>query len=148
MIIELHTDSDYTGIIRVWEKSVRASHHFLSESDIDEIRSKMPTHYLPNVTLYVVRDKNDAIAGFIGLSGDMIEMLFIAPECQGSGIGASLIEFALGKGIDKVDVNEQNVRAFEFYRKHGFDMIGRDALDSMGRPFPILHLKHYGLKQL
>lgn len=148
MIIELFTEKDYTEIICVWEKSVRASHHFLSESDIDEIRSKMPSHYLPNVTLFVVRDEDNAIAGFIGLSDDMIEMLFIAPEYQGSGIGTLFVKFALDKGIDKVDVNEQNVRAFEFYRKHGFNVIARDALDSMGRPFPILHLKHDDRKPL
>ena len=40
-----------------------------------------------------------------------------------------------------VDVNEQNEQAYGFYRHLGFKVIGRDATDASGEPYPILHLK-------
>ena len=45
------------------------------------------------------------------------------------------------KSRDKVDVNEQNEKALQFYLHLGFQVIGRDETDSMGKPFPILHLQ-------
>lgn len=69
-----------------------------------------------------------------------IEMLFVAPACQGSGIGSRLIAFAKDCGMHFVDVNEQNPGALAFYKKHGFEIASRDEYDDAGRPFPILHL--------
>ena len=40
-----------------------------------------------------------------------------------------------------VDVNEQNPEAVAFYRRLGFEVEGRSALDSAGRPFPLLHMR-------
>ena len=45
------------------------------------------------------------------------------------------------KQMDKVDVNEQNEKALQFYLHLGFQVISRDETDSMGKPFPILHLQ-------
>ena len=44
-------------------------------------------------------------------------------------------------GIYLVDVNEQNPKAFEFYKKMGAVIVSRDETDSEGNPFPILHLE-------
>ena len=80
------------------------------------------------------------LVGFIGLHDDKIEMLFIDSNSRGRGYGSTLIEFAKERGAIKVDVNEQNLLAFEFYQAKGFRIIGRDATDGDGRPYPILHL--------
>ena len=77
----------------------------------------------------------------MGLSDELIEMLFVHPEEQGKGYGKQLIEFAIyHKHIFKVDVNEQNEKATSFYLNRGFDIVGRDETDPNGNPFPILHL--------
>ena len=69
-------------------------------------------------------------------------MLFVDPDEQGHGYGKQLIEFAIRqKQIHKVDVNEQNGQALRFYQNRGFEIISRDDLDSMGKPFPILHMQ-------
>lgn len=128
-------------IIAVWEASVRATHHFLSENDILFFKSKMANEYLPSVDLYVARADNGEISAFMGLSDDTIEMLFVKPEYFGQRIGTSLVEFAINnRGIHKVDVNEQNPRALKFYENRGFRISSRDETDSSGKPFPILHL--------
>ena len=69
-------------------------------------------------------------------------MLFVDPEYFGKSLGKTLIKYAMENGdIDEVDVNEQNDKAFKFYLHMGFEVISRDELDSMGNPFPILHMK-------
>lgn len=78
----------------------------------------------------------------MGLSDDLIEMLFIHPDEQGKGYGKTLLEFAVNeRGFRKVDVNEQNEQAFRFYRNRGFEVISRDETDAQGKPFPILHMQ-------
>lgn len=132
--------NDYQTLVEIWERSVRATHSFLSEEDIQEIRASLIPIYFKAVSLYVIFDE-ESIAGFIGLSGDSIEMLFVDSDRIGNGFGSCLIEFAKSLGVASVDVNEQNPRALGFYQAHGFRIVGRDEYDSDGRPFPILHLK-------
>lgn len=71
----------------------------------------------------------------------MLEMLFVAPHARGKGLGRQLVEYLVReRGIRRVDVNEQNTQAAGFYARLGFRATGRDATDSSGRPYPILHL--------
>lgn len=130
---------DYTALVRIWERSVRASHDFLDEATINEIKAALIPDYFPNVDLYAVSD-DGILVGFIGLREDMIEMLFIDSDARRHGHGTALIEFAKAKGAKKVDVNEQNPGALAFYRSKGFHITGRDTTDPASRPHPILHL--------
>lgn len=123
----------------IWERSVKASHSFLDDAAIREIREALIRDYFPNVKLYAITDC-DYLVGFIGLQGEMIEMLFIDSDCRGHGYGTWLIEFAKSRGATKVDVNEQNPMALSFYLAKGFRITGRDDTDDAGRPYPILHL--------
>ncbi|MDE6532781.1 MAG: GNAT family N-acetyltransferase [Muribaculaceae bacterium] len=131
--------NDYETLIGIWERSVRATHKFLDESSIYEIKEALIPDYFPNVDIYAVSD-NDLIVGFIGLRGDMIEMLFIDSDNRRQGYGSMLLEFAKQKGATKVGVNEQNPLALAFYQAKGFRVTGRNETDDAGRPYPILHL--------
>lgn len=133
------TENDYPALVEVWERAVRPSHLFLSENDIAEIKAALVPEYFPAVELYAFV-QNGVAMGFIGLAGAKIEMLFVDCSAQGRGIGAALMDFAIGRGAVEVDVNEQNPRALKFYLARGFRVVGRDARDDAGRPFPILHL--------
>lgn len=140
-MISQPSSSDFEELIHVWEASVRSTHHFLTEEDIQYFKPLVRNQYFPAVALFVVRNEKKRIAAFIGLSDECIEMLFVHPDDQGKGYGKCLIDFAVNeKLICKVDVNEQNENAFLFYRRRGFDVTGRDATDSSGKPFPILHM--------
>ncbi len=116
-----------------------ATHDFLKENGFKEIKAALIPDYFPNVDLYAIAD-NDEYAGFIGLSSDSIEMLFIDSDRRSMGYGSALIEFAKRQGATKVDVNEQNPTALNFYKAKGFHVISRDETDDAGRPYPILHL--------
>lgn len=104
-----------------------------------DIREFLIPKYFKAVSLYVIYDE-EIIAGFIGLYGHNIEMLFINPMYMGKGLGTRLIEFAKSLDADSVDVNEQNPNALGFYQANGFHVVSRDEFDSDGRHFPILHL--------
>lgn len=128
-------------LIEVWEASVRSTHHFLTEKDILFFKQLVKGKYIPVVELYIIRNSQNLITAFMGLSDKQIEMLFVHPKEQRKGYGRQLIEFAIhNRHIFNVDVNEQNVKATSFYLNRGFEVISRDETDSDGKPFPILHL--------
>lgn len=126
-------------LIGIWERSVRATHKFLDETSISEIKEALIPDYFSNVDLYAVAE-NDFLVRFIGLQEDKIEMLFIDSNNRGHGYGSMLMEFAKQFGATKVDVNEQNPLALAFYQAKGFRVTGRNETDDAGRPYPILHL--------
>lgn len=141
MTIVLVTEAHYPRLIDVWEASVRATHDFLTEVDIQVMKPLILHEYLHAVDLAAVRGESGEIVGFVGTSGRKIEMLFVAPEERGRGIGRKLVEHAVGSlGCDEVDVNEQNPQAVGFYLRMGFRQVGRSERDGQGNPFPLLHL--------
>lgn len=138
-MIERYTSDNFDDLLQVWEAAVRSTHDFLSEEDIVFYRSQ-GNSYLSQVELYVIRNKYGEIVAFMGLSEEVIELLFIHPDAQEKGYGSMLIDFAIQKKRYKVDVNEQNKKAYRFYINRGFKVVSRDEYDSSGKPFPILHL--------
>lgn len=141
MIIRQATNADHPLLLKIWQRSVRATHHFLQESDIEELLPQLRDNYLPAVELWVAVDTEDSPLGFIGLNENHVEMLFIEPDLRGKGIGRALLDHARSSRQQmSVDVNEQNPEAVGFYLHYGFVQTGRSPLDGEGRPFPLLHL--------
>ena len=133
--------ADYPALIKLWEASVRATHQFLPEAEIMALKPLILEHYLDAVTLHCARTEEGNIAGFSGLHEGKLEMLFVAPEARGGGVGRLLVEHAIDQGgVTQVDVNEQNEQAVGFYLKMGFTVTGRSALDGQGKPYPLLHM--------
>ena len=138
--IDCLTDALKEEMIKVWEDSVRSSHHFLSEEDLMFYRSRIMDTYFHTVELYVIRQTY--IVAFMGLSDEIVEMLFVAPSEKGKGHGSSLLDFALTKKhIRKIDVNEQNSEAYQFYLRQGYKVVSRDSMDADGKTYPIIHLQ-------
>lgn len=144
LMIEKAATSDFAEITDVWEASVRATHHFLSEEDIAYFKPLVRDQYLFAVDVYCLRSEEGRILGFLGTSEEKIEMLFIHPGGQGRGLGKALLRYAVFTLNKKwVDVNEQNEQAVGFYRHFGFTMVGRSETDNLGKPYPLLTM-HYG----
>lgn len=134
--------ADYGALTELWLASVKATHHFLAEEDLEFYRRRLPAAYMPQVDLYAIRGADGAWGAFIGLAGDSVEMLFVHPREMGKGLGSALLRFAIErKGIVRVGVNEQNDRALAFYLRHGFSIAGRDETDGEGKPYPVLRLR-------
>lgn len=132
--------AEYPSLLELWEASVRATHDFLSEKDIEFYRPLVAT-YLPMLEVSCVAE-GQSIKGFIATGDQMIQALFIHPDARGKGIGKKLIDHAVvEKNITRVDVNEQNEQAIGFYEYLGFRMVGRSELDGAGKPYPILNME-------
>ncbi len=147
MVIQQAGPGNYAELAALWEASVRATHHFLSEEDILFFKPLILNEYLAAVDLYYAQNASGGIQGFLGVSARKIEMLFIAPQYFGQGVGKRLLLFAVNQlGAGEVDVNEQNPQALGFYKHLGFKIVSRSPVDSMGKPFPILHMQLAGDK--
>lgn len=136
---------EYPQLVEVWRSAVEATHDFLAETHRDEIESNLVSDYLPQVDLYVA-ERGGKPVGFAGTSGKNLEMLFVEAHQRGTGIGSALLSWVVAEcGVMTVDVNEQNAQAVQFYRRRGFTVCRRSALDDQGRPYPLLHMVRRGV---
>lgn len=142
MAIRPARKAEFEALTVLWEDSVRASHHFLPEQVIEELRPQLLSDWLPAVHVNLYEDGAGNFLGFSGVLQQKLEMLFIRPEARGQGVGKALLEEAVAnQGVYLVDVNEQNELAAGFYQHAGFEVIGRSPLDGQGRPYPLLHMR-------
>lgn len=135
---------DRERLLELWERSVRATHHFLEDSDVVALRPLVAEELASDaVDWWVLESATEALIGFLGFTSDTIEALFIDPDYHGQGGGKSLVAHAQGLSVGAlaVDVNEQNEAALGFYKALGFSVAGRSPADAGGRPFPMLHMK-------
>lgn len=140
--IRLSTEKDTEKLIDIWRRSVLATHHFLAPADFVEIADVVSNEYLPHTVVYIAVDAQDVPLGFMGVTKNHIDTLFIDPDYRGRGIGKTMVEYisALCASDILVDVNEQNHDAVQFYEYLGFQRVGYSEKDPDGRPYPILHL--------
>lgn len=140
--INLRTDGKTDLLLRLWESSVRETHLFLSEQDILSLRPCVKQALREINRLFIAEQTDGKPAAFMGMEGNKIEMLFVAPEHRGQGVGKKLLRYAVDVlNAQYVDVNEQNPLAAGFYEHCGFRVFRRSEKDSDGRPFPILHME-------
>jgi putative acetyltransferase len=136
--------TDYVSMLTLWERSVRTTHGFLEEDDIETLRPLVAEEFTgATVDWWLLTDDVNRAVGFLGYSTDCIEGLFIDPDFRRRGAGSSLMAHAerLASGPLHVDVNEQNDDARRFYEAMGFVVVGRSETDGAGRPFPLLHMR-------
>ncbi len=132
---------DYPRVVEVWESSVRATHHFVAESDI-QIFKPMVRDVLQHLNLACVRDNEGLVVGFTAVTDGNVDMLFIHADWRGQGVGGRLLRYAVDMmGAVALDVNEQNQQALGFYQRMGFEVVGRSELDGTGKPYPLLHMR-------
>jgi len=136
--------SDGNAVVDLWRRAVDATHDFLSAEDRRAIDAEV-AGFLPQAPLLLAVDAEDRPQGFMLLDGSHMEALFIDPEVHGQGIGRQLVEHALAQHSTlTTDVNAQNAQALGFYLRMGFVETGRSEVDSQGRPYPLIHLRHGG----
>ncbi len=141
MNIDIVVKADHLKLIEIWESSVRATHDFLAEEDLQELKPLILQHYFDSVALRCAKNTQGEIQGFCGVHDGNIEMLFISPDARGKGIGTMLVAHAIKhQGASKVYVNEQNEQALGFYQHIGFKVTGRSPVDGQGKPYPLLHM--------
>lgn len=141
MIMKLYEVSAITPplseqLLSLWEASVRATHHFLSDMEIRQIKASA----LQAVEHLIIATKeSEEPAAFMGVENHRLEMLFLSPAERGKGLGRLLLEYGMQHyGVCEVTVNEQNPQAVGFYQ---FQTYKRTDHDEEGNPYPLLYMK-------
>ena len=128
-------------LLAVWEDSVRATHLFLSDEEINSIKPYVPQDIEGVARLYMATEAGQPVA-FMGTENGSLEMLFIASAERGKGLGKQLLERAeRDEKVERVTVNEQNPQAIGFYEHMGFSVYKRTDLDEQGNPYPLLYMR-------
>lgn len=127
MIRELRK-ADIDSVADIWLDTNRKAHAFIPasywESNFASVKEMLPQ---AEVCVY---ETENGIQGFLGLSGEYIEGIFVSEGAQSRGIGKCLLDCAKDrKPALRLNVYQKNVRAIRFYRREGFQ-IRRSGLDA------------------
>ena len=129
-------------LLDIWEASVRATHHFLSDAEITQIKEYVPQALQGVAHLIIVEDETDGPTAFIGIENNRLEMLFLSTKVRGKGLEKQLLQYAVQDyGVRELTVNEQNPQAVGFYEHLGFEIYKRTEYDEEGNPYPLLYMK-------
>ena len=141
--LDVPSKSDFPLLLKVWESSVKATHHFLHPDDFEFFKRLIEEENIfDHLEITVARDADNNITGMMGVTGDVLDMLFVDAAFIGKGVGKLLILHAINNcKVTKVDVNEQNEHAVKFYEHLGFQTVSRSELDDLGKPYPHLRME-------
>jgi ribosomal protein S18 acetylase RimI-like enzyme len=84
-----------------------------------------------------VAEAGEEIAGFIAVSGDWVEQLYLDPAWTGQGIGSRLLlEATAALPVVKLHCFQANTGARRFYERHGFraESLGDGTANEEGLP--------------
>ena len=143
-IIEVkdRTETLINKLLEVWEDSVKATHLFLSNKEIEKIKKYVPQAIKEVKHLIIIENENNIPIAFIGIEDKKLEMLFIKNSERGKGLGKQLLSYGIEKyNVNELVVNEQNPNAKAFYEHLGFKVYKRSETDEQGNPYPILYMK-------
>ena len=122
---------DINRVADIWLKTNLKAHFFIPEQ-YWIINYEFVKEMLLQAEVYVYED-DKMIQGFIGVSDEYIEGIFVSDEMQSCGIGKMLLDYIKDKK-DKLQlkVYQKNVRAMSFYQREGFT-IQSEEMDEFTR---------------
>jgi GNAT superfamily N-acetyltransferase len=131
-VIRRATPDDATaiGLIHVRAKDAMA---YLPRIP-DEARPRLGGWFLDKSEIWVT-EEDGAVVGYMGLRGDELSHLYVAPEAQNRGLGAALLDHAKSLRPDRLELwaFQENEGARRFYERHGFRLVrltdGRDNME-------------------
>ncbi|MFH8404690.1 GNAT family N-acetyltransferase [Streptomyces sp. NPDC018019] len=154
-IIRPYRPADEPAVTDLWSRAVQQAHPFIEGEGTGERARQLREVYLVQADNWVAEDEAEGkVIGLLGLLGPEVGGLFVAPEAQGRGIGAQLLEHAASlHGALTLEAFERNTAARTFYAHLGFTERGRrtdeatgETLVALDRPAPLrsvgwLHLR-------
>lgn len=120
-------ETDIDRVMDLWLDTNLKAHNFVHaaywRSNFEPVKEM-----LPQAEVYVYESAGE-IQGFVGLSGEYIEGIFVVDEMQSQGIGRRLLDHMKAtKDTLYLSVYQKNTRAIRFYHREGF-VIQREGLD-------------------
>lgn len=120
-MIRAFEENDLTALMQIWLDTNIKAHYFIPKEYWTE-NYEMVRSILPQAEIYVYEnDVTKQIDGFIGLSNEYIEGIFVRESVQSNGIGKQLLEYAKSiKSNMSLRVYQKNTRAIQFYQREQF----------------------------
>ncbi|MGE7959154.1 N-acetyltransferase [Pseudomonas sp. NPDC089530] len=111
---------DMDAVLDIWLRASLQAHDFIDagfwQSQVDTMRDL----YLPASQTYVI-EQASRVLGFYSLHDDQLAALFVAPECQGQGLGKQLLAHARTlRSVLNLGVYKNNTASCGFYLAQGF----------------------------
>ena len=112
---------DINRVADIWLKINLKAHYFIPEQYWTS-NYELVKEMLLQAEVYVYED-DKMIQGFVGLSNEYMEGIFVSDEMQSCGIGKLLLEYIKNKKVRlRLNVYQKNARAISFYQREGFDI--------------------------
>ena len=128
-------------LLEVWEKSVSATHCFLSYGGIKSIKKYVAQALGEIAHPVIAEDDIENPVAFMGVEENTLEMLFISSLERGKSLGKNLLQYGIENyAIQKLTVIEQNPLAKGFYEHMGFQVCKRTDHDEHGNNYPLLYM--------
>lgn len=114
---------DLEAVASIWLASNLETHSFIPaeywRGNYEAVKAA-----LAQAEVYVYEDAA-GVLGFVGLSGDYVEGIFVASHARSHGIGRQLLDHvkATHRCLE-LNVYAKNRRAVEFYQREGFELKG------------------------
>ena len=127
MMIRKLQNADIDRVADIWLDANLKAHSFISpqywKGNFAPVKEM-----LAQAEAYVYEDDRE-IQGFIGLTGEYIEGIFVSGEMQSQGVGKRLLDFVKTKKTElRLNVYQKNTRAIRFYQREGFKIL-REGMD-------------------
>ena len=112
---------DLDAVMQIWLHGNLDAHAFIAASFWTE-HFEMVRDLLPQAELYVHENEDTRqIDGFIGLTENHIEGIFVAKSARSKGVGKALLEYAKSRKPSlTLSVYQKNERALAFYQREQF----------------------------
>ena len=136
--------ADINRVADIWLKTNLKAHFFIPEqywiSNYEFVKEM-----LPQAEVYVYED-DKMIQGFIGVSDEYIEGIFVSDEMQSRGIGKMLLDYIKDKKDRlQLKVYQKNVRAMSFYQREGFTIQSEEMDQFTGEKEYVMNWESSGI---
>lgn len=120
-MIRAFEENDLSAIMQLWLDANIKAHSFITK-EYWTANFEMVRNILPQAEVYVYEnDASKQTDGFIGLSGDHIEGLFVREGARSNGIVKQLLEYVKRDKLNmSLYVYQNNIRAVQFYLREQF----------------------------
>ncbi len=124
-------ENDLFAVMQIWLETNIKAHSFIPK-DYWTDNYAMVKNILPQAEIYVYEDDDtNQIDGFIGLTDNYIEGIFVRESIQSRGIGKQLLNYAKQiKSFMRLSVYQKNTRAITFYQREQFVICSENIDDS------------------
>ncbi|ASA57303.1 N-acetyltransferase [Vibrio gazogenes] len=131
-MIRNYQAADIDQILAIWLSASIQAHNFIEAAFWQSKIGEMRDVYIPasETRVYTADGK---IVGFYSLYENNLAAIFVAPNSQGKGVGALLLDDAKNRREQlQLTVYKDNTPSIRFYEKNGFSLLGEQIDEHTG----------------